>query len=379
MIKDLGQENSKKIHSTNIFPIAWALLITLVIGILTPYILNKTETWPNCYYLQTSRLQFGVPESPWAYRLLKPLIAGLMPGDEAYSFIVLTYLALFIGLLGIFELSREAELNPKYRYLAMVLYGFSYTFRKALVYPWMLDDWNMMFLIFGLIFIYRDQILSFSVILAIGVLNHEHAFFLIPIFLLSKNINYWKNNWIRCLGAVLPSLLIFIAIRIIIPIPNSDYFSYYLSYQNIKACYAIQGGISNIVNLVYGTFGFIWVTSALALWKCKLNLIERTTIFMVPLSCFQLAFGCDTSRLVAINLPLLLIVSLKLLERLPAFWSFFAGGSFIFRSLARFAGISIFHPKWLLVMPTLLITLIELIFCLILILMLPRYFKDESV
>jgi len=341
--------------------IAAAVVITLLVAVLTPFILSKTVTWPHSYYLQTADWKFGTPESPWAYRLVKPVLAGLLPGDNRYSFIVLTYLALILAQIGLYALFVEFSLPPGLAFTGMVLFAFSYPFRKAMMYPWMLDDWNQMFIIWGLLLIAREKWRYFAVWLALGCANHEHVLFLVPVLIVSQWRSIRKNHTLRPILTLIPAAAVFFIIRQVIQIPNREFFSYYLSLANIASCYELQGGIRNIINLVYNTFSIFWLLTAFGLWKLKLSKIEQSAIILIPLSFVQLIVGCDTSRLVAVNAALIFMISLQLLRKLHWGWTVFAAGTFILRSIARFGGISLFHPRWLLMLPTQVFTFVELI------------------
>ncbi|MBN1551135.1 hypothetical protein JW979_06685 [bacterium] len=347
--------------------IALSVLLTLLCGVLTPYQLSKTNTWPNNYYIMTSEWKFGQPESPWAYRLLKPIVAGLMPGDVRYNYIILTYISLIISAAGIYQLLRIFAVPSLQSTFAVIAFAFSYPFRNSLKYPWMLDDVTFLFLIFGVIAITLNKRTVFSILLTLGVCNHEHVLFLVPVYFFwvfsRRSFSIRLNDLIMDMFYLIPAAIMFIGIRIMIPIPNKEFFSYYLSAANIARCYQLQGGLFNIINLTYNTFGFLWILSLFACLKLKLSGIEKAVIFVVPLSLIQLVFGCDTIRLVAVNLPLLFILSFRVLSKIQPAWTFFTLVVLLIRSFSRsrFAGVSLFHPQWLMTIPTEAIVGVEML------------------
>lgn len=343
-----------------------AVVLTLLLAVLTPFIISKTVTWPHSYYLLTSEWKFGQPESPWAYRLAKPVLAGLLGGDNRYSFVVLTYMALVAAQIGLYVLLIEFGLSRGYAMLGMSVFAFSYPFRKALMYPWMLDDWNQMFLIWGLILIHRRQWGYFAVWLALACSNHEHTLFLVPILLFDQWPAIAGGREIKPLAALVPAGIVFLVIRKVVPIPNKAFFSYYFSPVNITSCYNLQGGILNIINLVYGTFSIFWLLALFGLWRLPLSRIEKAALVVIPLSFLQLIVGCDTSRLVAVNFALIALIGFRFLQQIHRGWTVFAVAVFFLRSTARFGGISMFHPHWILMIPSQVFTIVEFLAVLIL-------------
>ena len=359
--------SQKPLPSDNYLPlwvIVFATILTLFVGILSPYNLNQTQRWPALYYIQTAEGHFGMPVSPWAFRLAKPLLSGWMPRDPVDNFVILTYLGLIAGLLGVYLLLDHIKLTTLEKLVGLILYALSYPFRLSLIRPWKMDDWTLAILVFGILFIIQRKHTLFGLVFFLGALNHEHALFLIPLYILYELVSGTKRGIVFSGLYLIPGLIAFIAIRLIIPIPNEGFASYYLSWFNIKRCYSLQGGIQNILNLGYNTFGFLWLVALYGVIKKPIGILEKGLILFFPLTVLQLIIGCDTCRLLSINLPFLIPVSLLKLRSKHWGWTVFLVLTSTWRSLAKFAAISPFHPKVLIQTPTIVVVLIELLaFC----------------
>ncbi len=337
-----------------------SISLTIFLAAFSPSNIRTTTSWLASFYFKTARFEFGTVICPWAYRFFKPVLCGIMPGDERFNFPTLTYIFLSLGLIGIYLLIREFNMSSQSAYSGMILFAFSYPFRHTLIFPWFLDDVTQCLIIYGVLLVARKNYPLFSLILFLGTLNHEHIFILIPVFFIHILSRFGAKKSVRYLMYLAPALLTFYFVRKYVPVPNLDYLSYYFRRDNIIGCYNQQGGIINMINVGYNTFGFLWLASLFGIARGNLSTIEQSIFLTFPLSAAQLIIGCDTSRLLAVNLVLLILISIRSFSGIHFGWTIFLVASFVMRSLARFSPESVFHPWWLLQIPDILLTLMEL-------------------
>ena len=149
----------------------------------------QDETFANLdlrYYRLMAQEAPGIHseiEKPFAYRLLGPYLAGLMPLDDPMAFKIFTVLFLAILIIVFYSFLIRNEISPKIALFITVLftsnkYFFGY---PAWNYFQINDLLALIFLLFALIAMQRQDWLKFGFYLFVGVLAREIVLIMIPV------------------------------------------------------------------------------------------------------------------------------------------------------------------------------------------------------
>lgn len=229
---------------------------------------------------------------PFAYRLLGPFLASLIPLPDADAFRLLS--ALIAAALGValYAFWRQQGLRPEIAALTLAIYFLNTQLFGFLVWNsyQVADFLSILYVTLMLIVMSREQWGRFGALLLLGSVTREVAALLVPVaFLYLLRRGRLRRDGTRLLLAVLPGLLVYVALRRVVPITSGF------------------GLVASFVRTSY----------QLGLLEVWLRLLVNA---FVPVSLFLLIFWEDTVQFVRRRPELLVFAGLVL-------WSTFFGAN----------------------------------------------------
>ena len=295
------------------------IVIKLTTLPLVPSHPDFANPWDHHWYIEMANNPIVVFKqtiiAPYCYRILMPILGWLMPFDLTINFQILTMLCLFFTGLILYIILKE--FYSKILSLAgLTLFYSSHWTARFLIYDfWLTDSMAFLFILLCFFAIVKSNIMLYGVSLFLGVLSKEVVLFTIPVLLISE---YMKMNQksisnkhyvLRCLYAILPGFIVFIAIRLIIRQPNSEYISIFPF--DLREINRFILSLSNPIYYyiyTFSTWGIICSTFPLLNRKSiLLTWLKQYGVFIVLIYC-QLLIAIDIERnLIAGFFPIILL------------------------------------------------------------------------
>lgn len=300
-----------------VFYLTVIMLTTLPLIPSHPDFVNPT--WDHHWYIEIAKDPVVVfnqtINAPYCYRILMPILCWLMPFDLTLNFQILTMLCLFFTGLILYIILKE--FYSKILSLAgLTLFYSSYWTARFLIYDfWLTDSMAFLFILLCFFAIVKSNVMLYGVSLFLGVLSKEVVLFTIPVLLISeymkinqKNI-FNKRYVLRCLYAILPGFIAFIAMRLIILQPNSEYISIFP--------FDLRGINRFILTLSNPIYYYIYTLSTWGIICSTFPLLNRKSILLTWLKQYgvfigliycQLLIAADNERmLIAGFFPIILL------------------------------------------------------------------------
>lgn len=203
--------------------------------------------------------------APFCFRPLMPLLAGILPFELQINFALITFIALyFTGILIYFTL--RIYFSKSYSFMGLILFCYLDCSRMMIRYHFihihLIDSLTFFFLMCCFYTIFNSNKRLYLISLILGVLTKEVVLFTIPVFLAfiflsnkkqEKHYNFREifNRFGKNLIYVLPSLIVFILIRLLIKAPSMIDFhlwnELYLGYEY----YSIANFYNMIMNHLF--------------------------------------------------------------------------------------------------------------------------------
>lgn len=174
----------------------YALLRRLAIGMITgaltlawfgvtPRLTSNSpdfgQDWDHHQYIAMARGENAA--APYAYRILTPLLASLLPFSLETNFTLITFLALWGTGIAVYYLARAFDFSPP---LALIDSAMFYTLYWAVGFNfydfWLCDPLLFLFIVLAIRAARLKQARTFAVLLAVGVLNKETMLCVAPLW-----------------------------------------------------------------------------------------------------------------------------------------------------------------------------------------------------
>lgn len=157
--------------------VLWVLAITP----MTPDHPDFPLDWDHHHYIAMARGE--TPRAPFAYRILTPGLARLLPFDLTTNFRLITIVALWATGVAVYALCRAFGYTPGW---ALVGCGLFYTLYWAIGYTlydfWLSDPLTFLFVTLAIRAAKLRQRWQFAGLLAIGALNKEAVLCVTPLW-----------------------------------------------------------------------------------------------------------------------------------------------------------------------------------------------------
>jgi hypothetical protein len=327
---------------------ACVVVVYVSVILLTPAQLNHTSRPDGIHYESVVQWNLETMRSPWCFRLLTPVLvrSAAATGWFPDPYMAVTYpLVLAVGIL-LWLLMRNRGISALTATIMTVLFFFSYPSRKMLHQMSTADPLAMLLLCGGIWAVFEKRYRLFGVITAVGAVNREVAFLLIPIAYINWADTVFDTKAIRKLFWTIPAFLIALTVRMLVPVEGPGFLAFYFNPAYLKECSDAQGGVTGMLYLAYSTFGIFWLIAFLE----GIRRPGRTFYLFLSftLICFSSCFVAhNTSREMMAVFPFLFILTGQFADRsrrllLPIF---LIG---LLHSLVKFGAMSSWHPLWIL-------------------------------
>jgi hypothetical protein len=284
-------------------------------------ILYGSPAWePTFHGVTFSRMA----ESPWMissenwvqYRILSPWLGYLffLRGNNFVWFMLLI-VVLFLGL--IYLLSRKNGMSPVESLGIISLMAFSTPVLFLLHFPGYTDLTTYIFIVLLMMYAERKMLCYF--IFGIALFNHEIILFLVPwiAFLLNDN-KYETKKYFQTLGRLFIASLPYCLFRFYVASHVDVHYdmSFYASGNNIL--WTLQHIWKLFPLGVFEAFKLFWLLPLLALLyyrKQKKNYFLISFVLIVAGTCLQMLIASDTSRLIGLAFPVILLGAFAMKEK----------------------------------------------------------------
>jgi hypothetical protein len=157
---------------------------------------------------------------PFAFRVLGPYLAGLLPFADPLAFQILTNLCAFLLIILFYWFLIDRQVPPVAALAAAAVFAMN----RALfgISTWDFFQLNdllvLIFLLLLFLAMYRGRWLLFGLIFFLGAATRETTLILVPVvFVYLWETRRLRAEGVRALLAMLPGLLLFVLLRLLIP------------------------------------------------------------------------------------------------------------------------------------------------------------------
>jgi hypothetical protein len=294
-----------------------------------PDFLNPWDHHKYIWMVMNGPFDFHI--APFCWRVGTPMLVSVMPFDVEKNFMILSYLALWLTGVSMFYLARRFGFSKWTAFTGMVaFFSLGWVVKANLYNIFKPDPMAFLFVILAIYCIVDEKDLLYTVLLAIGVLFKESVLFVAPLYYALKTQKLFSPGiLLRAIALALPAVGVLVAIRMLIPMKNDDYF--YLSTLP-QALQQVQLGSSSydlgwlwheiglerlkslspgsLMNYTVGSFGVVAGLLPLFAIRRNLGLIARFLPFLI-LVYLQILFATNENRLLATGFPAVILMSLN--------------------------------------------------------------------
>lgn len=208
------------------------------------------------YYFAMAEGRAGDVPIPFRYRVLVPFIARLLPLDLPISFMLITYLSLFVCYILALITCRKLGLYP----FASIVGLFALFTTSAHLYnyhnPYLTDALALAALFAMFAMLVKRSFSGFMASLVVGVLARETIIFLSPIWLMTK-------EWRKGAAAILIAIIAFVVPRLALSAHNDPSVIQYTAAQ-IRDIWG-TGDLLHFFRYLYSTWHMLWLLMPIGL------------------------------------------------------------------------------------------------------------------
>lgn len=285
-----------------------------------PYQIAPYATKDLSWYQRIAAAAPGIDASvhqPFAFRLLGPYLAGLMPLPEAAAFRILTLISLFVLVFLFYYLLRQVGIRPLSALACVLCLTLSrYCFG---VYAWdffhINDVLALIFTMMLFLAMWHKRWLSFGLILFLGAFTRETVMLMLPVAL----VYLWESrelrtHWRKLLLAAVPALSAILLIRLFWPIGGGTSLTEALALHAEKL-YEPESLFRLWINtfLPFTLIPLVYFRATLEFFKTRLHLLAYVLlVFATTL------FGSNQERLMSPAFIVFFMLLGSILDYIPA-------------------------------------------------------------
>ena len=235
---------------------------------------------------------------PFAYRILGPYIVGLLPIPETIGFYILSIVFSICLSFQFYYLLRYIGLSTTITTVTVALFLFNkYLFGITIWNYFQVNDLlTLNFILIMFLSIWRNQWIVFGVTLVLGAITKEVSMLMIPIaFIYMLEKKELSTKWKKVVVAIIPSLIIFIFIRVHISTTGGESLlvMFYRYSQNV---YSLESILRKLVNsyVPFCFIPFIFFKHTVQFFKTK-----KYMLWYISLVFVSTYFGSNNERLMA--------------------------------------------------------------------------------
>ena len=202
----------------------YLLLLGDVVDPLLPGHHNWDKPWDHQKYLVMAEQPLGLRIAPFSWRLIGPLIAGVLPFSISTSFRIVAFCTLWLTAVAMFVLLRRLGHRDVLAAVGMLLFLSLWWVAGYPLYNFWLPDVlvYLSVLVLAIAAVDRRPVL-FAVVLVICVLAKEQVLIAGPLWYgLSTGRLFDGRRFAEMVAVALPALVLLIAVRIVLPAANTD-------------------------------------------------------------------------------------------------------------------------------------------------------------
>ena len=307
------------------------LLVGLVVAgaslFVDPLLVVRAGDAPK--YFQIARAPFDaadVPSAPFRYRVVTPVLAWLLPTSRLVGFAVVNVSALAASGVVVYSYLRDLGFGVRRAGFGLALFVVSPAVAYLSTNLVLVDGVTMFMLACVFWAAYRDRLVVFALLLALGVATKESVLFALPIYGLYCLQRRGVRGVIRPVAAAIPAGAMYLGLRVF----------YGFSGDTLSAIVARGVGaqldkfamsVFYIPYEVYSAFGTLWVLAAL--WGVltlprvvRERSVDRRTAFLaagiavVPLAFLQPLIARNITRVLFIAFPVVIPTALLAIDHL---------------------------------------------------------------
>jgi hypothetical protein len=263
---------------------------------LTPDTPDFAQTWDHHAYIAMA--QGETVNAPYAYRVLTPGLAHILPFDLTISFRLITIVALWATGIAVYALARAWEYTPGW---ALVGCGLFYTLYWSVGFAlydfWLCDPLTFLCVTLAIRAAKLQKRVQFAALMAVGVLNKEAVLAVVPLWWVFNPD--WRGLWV-----FIPAALVFVGLRLLIHpvgIPAGtgvDILGWRLRTFDFSA----------LKDWTVGTFGGLFVLPYLT--RRNLRTLRLFGAFLALIYA-QLLIANNTERLLVLAFPMFILMSIE--------------------------------------------------------------------
>jgi len=259
------------------------------------------DSWDFHKYLLMAESSPGISSDipqPFAFRILGPYLAGLLPFELNTGFYLLSLLASAVLIFVFFFFLCSLKIDRKSSAIAVLFFILNkYFFGYSIWNYYQLNDiLSLIFILLLLMFLLKESWLRFAIVLIIGVLARETAIIMIPvslIYILERRLV--KSSLLKWLAAVLPGLVVFIILRLLIePAGGQNLWEAFLTYSAKLGSPGPWMGMTVICTIPLSLVPLIYLGDTIAFFRRRIHLL----VFII-LVFISTLFGINNERLMA--------------------------------------------------------------------------------
>ena len=278
--------------------------------------------------------------APFKFRILVPFLASLLPLSPTDSLIFISYISLFFCYIFIFLTCEKLGLNIRSSAIGLLtVWGSRWHFYNY-HNPFLTDTLGLLMLCIMIFALFNDSFFLFLTAAVFGVLTRETTLFVVPIWLVKKELRR--------------GILLIAISFIVLLIPR--YFLASATDVTLAKVLAQIGGFQQPLTYVINVFsywGFVWFLSIIGIWFLPNDKFVLVTVIYMSLlggAIFTSFIANDTGRMFSILTPILVITTAPLYAELIKIKECFLALIFvlliIFHAFASFPNVIFGEGSW---------------------------------
>ena len=261
------------------------------------------------YYAKLASDPFHCKSNPNAYRILTPLISYAI-GLRGNGILITNLLIAWLIIVLLYYFCRKSDNSPLLSLLQAAIITFSMPTLFTIYYGGYTDSTTYLIILLIMYMINKQKTFLVWTLFLFGLLNRESIVFLVPFFFLlaiRKRFNITANIF----GVVI-SIGIYLVIR--------DFISQHIIVEHSAELYLgplindifywLRQGIYAYSVGMFSVFKIFWLIPIIAVFLCaRRNNYFGVVLIISPIICsmFQSLFAVDTSRLISMSFPAILL------------------------------------------------------------------------
>lgn len=253
----------------------------------------------SSYYALMAKQNYTEVLAPFRFRVLVPALASQLPFSSAYALRAITYVSLFFLYLTILLICHELGIKTLPAFCGLVLCYAAMWQLYQFQNPFLVSAPALLFESLMLYFCVKKQYLPYVLAFILGILSHESAIFLVPLWFLVHDKK-------RGIAAVVVAVTTYYLVRVMV---SAGDFSNYL--QSTVAIAAVTQKGWRVLFSIGDSWNFIWILGMLGLWhvaQSKRKIVMWAAALILAGSILSIFFASDVGRMFY---PLFLVFSVS--------------------------------------------------------------------